>query len=137
LCPKHLNTPDLAFFRAIQSLQYQKPAKNLDKRIEIINEAYTDLPLDVCKNVWATAQLVMNQVLLCNGGNDYKIPHVGKLKISAAACENIHSWISLVGDLAFSHQGEIFGFKFPKRFSGDLFLRSHSFVSFFDPNLKT
>ena len=35
--------------------------------------------------------------------------HVGQ-------CDNIHSWISLSGDLAFSHQGEIYGFKFPKRF---------------------
>jgi hypothetical protein len=43
-------------------------------------------------------------------------------------CENIHSWISLVGDLAFSRQDGIYGFKFPKRFSGDLFLRSHSFT---------
>jgi hypothetical protein len=43
-------------------------------------------------------------------------------------CENIHSWISLVGDLAFSYQGGIYGFKFPKRFSGDLFLRSLSFT---------
>ncbi len=50
-------------------------------------------------------------------------------------CENIHSWISLVGDLAFSHQ---YGFEFPKRFSGDLFLRSHSFDSFLNSNhLKT
>ncbi len=45
-------------------------------------------------------------------------------------CENIHSWISLVGNLAFSHQDGIYGFKFSKRFSGDLFLRSHSFDSF-------
>jgi hypothetical protein len=45
-------------------------------------------------------------------------------------CENIHSWISIVGDLAFSHQGGIYGFKFPKRFSGDLFLRSLSFSLF-------
>jgi len=45
-------------------------------------------------------------------------------------CENIHSWISLIGDLVFSHQGEIYGFKFPKRFLGDLFQRSHSFISF-------
>jgi len=45
-------------------------------------------------------------------------------------CENIHSWISLVGDLVFSHQeGEIYGFKFPKRLFGDLFQRSHSFFS--------
>jgi len=47
-------------------------------------------------------------------------------------CENIHSWKSLVGDLVFSHQGEIYGFKFPKRIFGDLFQRSHSlFDSFF------
>ena len=45
-------------------------------------------------------------------------------------CENIHSWISLVGDLVSSHQGEIYGFKFPKKFFGDLFQRSHSFDSF-------
>jgi hypothetical protein len=31
-------------------------------------------------------------------------------------CENIHSWISLSGDLVFSHQQRIFGFKFSKRF---------------------
>jgi len=45
-------------------------------------------------------------------------------------CENIQSWILYVSDLVFSHQGEIYGFKFPKRFFGDLFQRSHSFVSF-------
>ncbi len=49
---------------------------------------------------------------------------------TSATCENIHSWISLVGYLAFSHQGGIYGFKFPKRFSGDLFLRSHNFTLF-------
>jgi hypothetical protein len=31
-------------------------------------------------------------------------------------CENIHSWISLSGDLVFGHQQGIYGFKFPKRF---------------------
>ncbi len=31
-------------------------------------------------------------------------------------CENIHSWISLSGGLAFSHQQGIYRFKFPKRF---------------------
>jgi hypothetical protein len=31
-------------------------------------------------------------------------------------CENIHSWISLSGDLAFSHQHGIYDFIFPKRF---------------------
>jgi hypothetical protein len=31
-------------------------------------------------------------------------------------CDNIHAWISLNGDLAFSHQQGIYGFKFLKRF---------------------
>jgi hypothetical protein len=31
-------------------------------------------------------------------------------------CDNSHSWISLSGDLAFSHQDGIYSFKFPKRF---------------------
>ncbi len=31
-------------------------------------------------------------------------------------CENIPTWISLSGDLAFCHQDGIYGFKFPKRF---------------------
>jgi len=31
-------------------------------------------------------------------------------------CDNIHSWISLSGDLAYSHQDGIYGFKFPERF---------------------
>ncbi len=31
-------------------------------------------------------------------------------------CENIHSWISPSGDLAFSHQQDICSFKFPKKF---------------------
>ena len=77
-----LNTLDLAFFRAIQSLQNQKPAKNINEMIDHVMEAYQDLPLDICKRVWMTAQLVMrNQVLLINGGNNYKLPHVGKPKI--------------------------------------------------------
>jgi hypothetical protein len=57
--------------------------------IEIIHEAYADLPLDVCKNLWTTAQLVMNQVLLCNGGNDYKLPHIGELKITRKQMKSI------------------------------------------------
>ena len=84
-----LNTLDLGFFRAIQSLQYQKLAKNLDEMIEIVHKVYADLPLDVCKNLWTTAQLVMNQVLLCNGGNDYKLSHIEKLKIAAANSRDI------------------------------------------------
>ena len=44
-------------------------------------------------------------------------------------CDNIHSWISLSGDLAFSHQDGIYGFTFPKRFLEISSQRSHSFLN--------
>jgi hypothetical protein len=37
-------------------------------------------------------------------------------KMGTHECENIHSWISLSGDLVFSHQQGIYGFKFPKKY---------------------
>ena len=53
-------------------------------------------------------------------------------------CENIHSWISLIGDLVFSHQGEIYGFKFPKRFFWRSLSEISLFLFFVNPNhLKT
>ncbi len=36
--------------------------------------------------------------------------------VAGEGCENIHSWISLSGDLVFSHQQGIYGFKFPNFF---------------------
>ena len=39
------------------------------------------------------------------------------LREGTSPCEHIPTWISLSGDLAFSHQDGIYGFKFPKRFS--------------------
>ena len=78
------NTLDLAFFRAIQSLQYQKCAKNINELCAHVLKAFVNLPLDVCKKVWMTAQIVMNKILIHNGNNDYKLPHVGKLKVEKA-----------------------------------------------------
>jgi hypothetical protein len=44
-----------------------------------------------------------------------RIPQMTKYCVMRE-CENIHSWISLSGDLEFSHQQGIYGFKFPKGF---------------------
>ncbi len=44
-----------------------------------------------------------------------RIPQMTKYCVMRE-CENIHSWISLSGDLVFSHQQGVYGFKFPKRF---------------------
>ena len=42
-----------------------------------------------------------------------RIPQMTKYCVMRE-CENNHSWISLSGDLLFSHQQEIYGFKFSK-----------------------
>ena len=78
------NTLNLAFFRTIQSLQYQKCAKNIDELIAHVQEAFTELPLNICHKVWTTAQIVMSHILIHQGNNDYKLPHVGKLKVEKA-----------------------------------------------------
>ena len=57
-----------------------------------------------------------------NEGQDLEA-HCGQI-----LCENIHSWISPSVDLVFSQQDGIYGFKFPKRFFGDLFPRLLSFT---------
>ena len=84
------NILDLAFFCAIQSLQYQKRAENLNNLIANVEEAYAELPLDVCRHVWSTAQIVMNSILLSDGGNQYKLPQIGKMRITRALGRNKH-----------------------------------------------
>ncbi len=51
-------------------------------------------------------------------------------------CENIPTWISLSGDLAFSHQDGIYGLNFPRGFRSSLGQRAHfiHFIYFIDPN---
>ena len=79
-----LNTEDLAFFRGIQSLQFQKNAYTIDQLMVNVMEAFHEFPLETCKKVWTTAQMVMNEILLCGGDNTYKLPHAGKDKIIRA-----------------------------------------------------
>ncbi len=72
----------------IQLLQYQKRAANLNELIANVEEAYTELPLDVCRHIWSTAQIVMNSILLSNGSNQYKLPHIGMMQIACALGED-------------------------------------------------
>ena len=75
------NVLDLAFFRAIQSIQYQTPSKDMIELMDNVDAAYAALPPEVCIKVWTTAQMVMNEILLAYGNNNYKLPHAGKDKI--------------------------------------------------------
>jgi hypothetical protein len=76
-----VNTLDLAFFRAIQSLQQEIVSNSIDELIEHVEKAYWDLPLETCEKVWVTLQMVMNEIIINGGNNGYRLPHMGKDKI--------------------------------------------------------
>jgi len=87
--PADCDTLDLTFFHAIQSLQYQNCPLNIDELIAHVHKAFDELPLDICCEVWTTAQIAMNQILIQNGNNNYKLPYIGKLKIEKSVGGNI------------------------------------------------
>ena len=76
-----VNTLDLAFFRAIQSLQQEIVSNSIDELIAHTVKAYWDLPLETCEKVWVTLQMVMNEIIINGGNNGYRLPHMGKDKI--------------------------------------------------------
>ena len=71
------NILDLGFFRAIQSFNDDCPA-NEEELIKSVEKAYGEYPLRKLNHVWLTLQSCLNKMIENDGGNDYKIPHMGK-----------------------------------------------------------
>ncbi|XP_057793153.1 uncharacterized protein LOC131009762 [Salvia miltiorrhiza] len=76
------NINDLGFFRAIQSLQDDKPAKNVDDLVKNVESAFEELSAQTLNNVFLTLQGCYAEILTVKGGNNYKIPHINKARIS-------------------------------------------------------
>ena len=66
-----------------------KPSKNIDELIENATQAFLEYPMDLCKKVWATAQIAMHKIIQCGGGNTYKRPHAGKDAIICSQKQDI------------------------------------------------
>ena len=73
-----MNILDLGLFRALQSVQQANPSNTKDELIAVVRETFENFPLEKCKKVWTTLQMVMDEVLKANGGNNYKLPHMSK-----------------------------------------------------------
>ena len=78
-----VNLLDLGFFRAIQSFNDAAP-KNEEELIQSVQDAYTNYPRKRLNRTWLTLQSVFNQIILCNGDNDYNIEHLPKEKLERA-----------------------------------------------------
>ena len=71
------NILDLGFFRAIQSFNDDCPA-NEEELIKSVEKAHGEYPFRKLNHVWITWQSCLNMIIENDGGNDYKIPHMGK-----------------------------------------------------------
>ena len=71
------NILDLGFFRAIQSFNDDCPA-NEEELIKSVEKAYGEYPYRKLNHVWLTLQSCLNMIIENDGGNDYKILHIGK-----------------------------------------------------------
>ena len=76
-----LNVLDLGYFRAIQSLQHQVAPENIEQLVKAVEKSLNDMSIESLSNVFLTLQLCMREVIKCYGGNNYKIPHVGKKRL--------------------------------------------------------
>ena len=75
-----VNLLDLGFFQAIQSFNDMAP-KNEEELIQSVQAAYTNYPRKRLNRMWLTLHSVFNQIILCNGDNDYNIKHLSKEKL--------------------------------------------------------
>lgn len=73
------NVLDLSFFRALQSLQWKSPRANtIDALIQQVMQAFRNFEPRKIDFSFLTLQTVLDDILCCHGGNDFKIAHIGK-----------------------------------------------------------
>ena len=78
-----VNLLDLGFFQAIQSFNDAAP-ENEEELIQSVQLAYTNYLRKRLNQTWLTLQSVFNQIILCNGDNEYDIEHLSKEKLERA-----------------------------------------------------
>lgn len=76
-----LNINDLSFFHSIASLTKKHKPKTMLELIALVQQKYEEYPPDKLNRMWLTHQAVMNEILECNGDNDYKLPHLKKSQL--------------------------------------------------------
>ena len=65
----------------MQSIQYQNFPNTLDELIKNVKDAYDELDPTINKYTWLTLQSCMVDILKDKGGNNYKIPLMGKRRL--------------------------------------------------------
>ena len=78
------NILDLGFFNAIQALKDKESCKDVDALVGAVERAFWNQPKETLDNVFLSLQMVMQESLRVDGGNNYKLKHMGKAKLRKA-----------------------------------------------------
>ncbi|KAK9697441.1 hypothetical protein RND81_08G037900, partial [Saponaria officinalis] len=78
-----LNTNDLGYFRALQSLQSAKKANTVDELVNSVMQAFNDYSPTKLNRIFLTLQSVMVEIMKAKGHNNFSIPHMGKAHLEA------------------------------------------------------
>lgn len=76
-----LNVLDLGFFREIQSLQHQEAPKTIDELVCAVEKSFENFPSQSLNEVFLSMHACMIEIMKVDGGNNYKLPHLGKSKL--------------------------------------------------------
>jgi len=75
------NVLDLGVFNVIQTKYYSDPPRNFGEIVETVQRAYEDLEPEKINQCFLSWQGCLDEILDCDGGNTYSIPHMNKAKI--------------------------------------------------------
>jgi hypothetical protein len=76
-----LNINDLGLFNAIQAVYNREVPRTYDDIITCVQRAYWEYPREKINRLFLTKMAVMNEIIRCNGDNDYKLPHMNKASL--------------------------------------------------------
>jgi hypothetical protein len=72
------NICDLSFFVSIQALQQEEVSNTMAELVAAVENAFEEYDPKRLNHAWLTLMTCFNEIIECQGGNDYKIPHMGK-----------------------------------------------------------
>jgi hypothetical protein len=73
-----LNMNDLAFFVSSKAEYWKDPAQTIGGMIRKMAEIFANYPGEKVSSGFMTLQVVMNQIIEHDGGNEFRLGHIGK-----------------------------------------------------------
>jgi hypothetical protein len=77
-----LNMNDLSFFVTSKAMYWKDPSDNIRGMIIKMAQIFADYPREKLSHGFITLQVVMNQIIEHNGGNDFWLGHMGKERLA-------------------------------------------------------